>query len=179
MIPTPIVRGDLVFSTCGYRSQGGTCGLVKVTGNGSGLKSSIVWKDSNLFNHHGGVVLIGDHLYGYSDGDKKKEMKAGWVCVDFQIGKVVWHSDKLDKGSVTAADGRLYCWGEKSDTLVLIDASPTGWTERGRFTLPKKSAKKKPSGGFWTHPVLAHGKLYMRDQDLLFCFDVASARAEN
>lgn len=179
VIPTPIVRGDSVFSTCGYRDKGGTCGLVRIAGNGGGLKSSIAWKDANLFNHHGGVVLVGDHLYGHSDGDRKKDMKAGWVCVDFKTGAQAWHSDKLDKGSVTAADGRLYCWGEKSDAVVLVDANPAGWTERGRFTLPKKSARKKPQGGYWTHPVIANGKLYLRDQDLLFCFDVAAARAEN
>lgn len=179
VIPTPIVRGDLVFTTCGYRDRGGTCGLVKLTPNDDAVKSSIAWKDANLFNHHGGVALVGDHLYGYSDGDRKRDMKAGWVSVDFATGKLAWVSDQLDKGSVTAADGRLYCWGEKSDAVVLVDATPEKWTERGRFTLPKKSARKKPQGGYWTHPVIANGKLYMRDQDLLFCFDVAAARAEN
>jgi hypothetical protein len=122
--------------------------------------------------------LIGDHIYGHSDGDKASP-KGRWVCVEFETGKEVWNSTKLDKGSVTAADGKLFCWGEKSDTVVLVDASPAGWNEHGRFTLPKKSSKKKPQGGYWTHPVVANGKLYLRDQDLIFCFDVSGDRAEN
>lgn len=177
VIPTPIVSGDTVFTTCGYRSRGGSCGLIQVTSEGGAFTPKVVWKDSNLYNHHGGVVLIDGHLYGHSDGDRRNNQKAGWVCIDLKTGKEAWVSDKLDKGSCVAVGNRLYCWGEKSDTLVLIDASPGGWTERGRFTMPKKSPKKPAQGGFWTHPVVANGKLYVRDQELLFCFDVSADKA--
>lgn len=178
VIPTPIVQGDCVFTTCGYRDRGGSCGLVKVSADNGKLQSTIEWKDANLFNHHGGVVLIDGYLYGHSDGDRRRDMKAGWVCVDFKTGKLAWSSDKLDKGSVSAAAGQLYCWGERSENVVLLDASPEGWKERGRFTPPKKSPRKKPQGGYWTHPVIANGKLFLRDQELLFCYDVSAARAE-
>jgi outer membrane protein assembly factor BamB len=178
-IPMPIVRGDSVFSPGSYRTQGGgTVGMFKLAKDGDKFNSTVVWRDLSPFNHHGGVVLIGDHIYGHSDGDKENP-KSRWVCVEFDTGKEVWNSTNLEKGSVTAADGKLFCWGEKNDTVVMIDASPTGWTEHGRFTLPKKSPKKKPQGGYWTHPVVANGKLYLRDQDLIFCFDVSGDRAEN
>jgi outer membrane protein assembly factor BamB len=178
-IPTAIVSGDTVFTTCSYRQSGGTCGLIKLTKTEDELKPSIVWKDSNLFNHHGGVVLLNGHLYGHSDGDRKNNMKAGWVCIELATGKEVWQSDKQEKGSLTYADGKLFCWGEKKDELVMIDASPKGWTEHGRFTPPKKSPLRKSQGGYWTHPVVANGKLYLRDQELLFCYDVTVDMAEN
>ena len=143
-IPTAIVSGDTVFTTCSYRQAGGTCGLIKLTKTDDELKPSVVWKDSNLFNHHGGVVLLNGHLYGYTDGDRKNNVKAGWVCIDFATGKEVWQSDKQEKGSLTYADGKLFCWGEKKDELVMIDASPKGWTEHGRFTPPKSHRCENP-----------------------------------
>ena len=56
--------------------------------------------------------------------------------------------------------------------MVLVVPSTEGWTEKGRFKLPRKSAQRRPSGGLWTHPVVANGKLYIRDQELLFCYDL-------
>jgi hypothetical protein len=73
----------------------------------------------------------------------------------------------------------LFCWGQKKDELVVIDASPKGWNEHGRFTPPKQSSRRKTQGGFWTHPVIAHGKLYLRDQEFVFCYDLGGDRAEN
>jgi outer membrane protein assembly factor BamB len=163
-IPTPIVDGDLVYSTSGY---GAGCRLVKVTA-GSGKeteKADEVYADKAMTNHHGGVVKVGDHLYGYSDNG------GAWICQDFKTGKVVWSEKKLGKGSVTCAGGMLYLYSEGKGECVLIDASPAGWKEHGRFTIPKTA--KRPSGaGIRTHPVVANGRLYLRDQELLFAFDV-------
>ena len=102
------------------------------------------------------------HLYGYSDGK-------GWVCQDFMTGNNVWaERGKLDKGAITAADGHLYLRGEGSKgTIVLIEATPKGFIEKGRFDQPDRSRQQA-----WPHPVVANGKLYIRDQDLLFCYDV-------
>ena len=79
---------------------------------------------------------------------------------------------KLGKGAVGYADGKLYCLDERRGTVVLVDASPNGWKEHGRFTLSPQTELRKPSGKIWTHPVIANGKLYLRDQELFFCFDV-------
>lgn len=164
VIPTPIFHDGYVFATAGY---GAGCDLIHLVPSGGGAKAEKVYANKNLVNHHGGVVLVGEHLYGYSDG-------RGWVCLDFQTGKVVWDDKKdLGKGSLTCADGQLYCYAEDSGTLALVEASPAGWKENGRFPIPEKSTIRKRGGTkFWTHPVVANGRLYLRDQDLLFCFDV-------
>ena len=85
--------------------------------------------------------------------------------------------------STIAADGCLYCFGDEyraeEGTVVLIDASPKEWNEKGRFALPEKSKLRKPSGRVWTHPVIANGRLYVRDQELIFCYDLRGDRAEN
>jgi outer membrane protein assembly factor BamB len=170
VIPTPIYSDGHVFATAGY---GAGCDLVQLTSDGDKTTAKAVYDNKNMVNHHGGVVLVDGHLYGYSDGK-------GWVCMDFKTGKTKWEEKgKLGKGSITYADGRLYCYAESDGTLVLIEASPQGWKEEGRFKIPKQTTKRKPSGKIWTHPVVANGYLYLRDQDLIFCYDVrASAQAK-
>ena len=119
---------------------------------------------------HGGVVLIGEHIYGYSDSK-------GWICQEFKTGKVIWpEKDRiknLEKGCVTFADGYLYCFEQGKGTVALVEATPRQpWKEVGRFTIPKETGKPRKSGHIWTHPVVANGRLYLRDQDLIFCYDV-------
>ncbi len=97
-------------------------------------------------------------------------------------GKVLWSKSggdaKIGKGSLTVADGHLYCYSEDKGTVVLAKASPEGWTETGRLELPEKSKVHGEKGGkFWTHPVVANGKLYIRDEDLIFCYDVKTGMA--
>lgn len=163
VIPTPIVHDNLVYtSVYGFGSD-----LVDVKGGGDKFAATPVYSNKTMLNQSGGMVLVGDHVYGYSEGKKS------WTCQDFKKGTETWSERrKLGRGSVIAADGRLYCLGEDDGTVVLLEASPKAWTESGRFELPKKSDKRKPSGKVWTHPVIADGKLYLRDQELLFCFDV-------
>jgi outer membrane protein assembly factor BamB len=170
VIPTAVFHDDAVFATAGY---GAGCVLLRLSPAGSGTKYEKVYANKNMVNHHGGVVLVGDHLYGYSDGK-------GWVCLEFKNGQVVWaEKNALEKGSLTCAGGQLYCYGENTGTVVLADASPAGWKENGRFTIPENSKIRKSGGTkFWTHPVVANGRLYVRDQDLLFCYDVKSPGAE-
>ncbi len=167
-IPTVVVSDNYVFTTSGY---GAGCALIRLTPNGQDFKAEQVYANKEMTNHHGGVVKIGGYIYGYSDS------KRGWTCLDFQTGKVRWtESRKLGKGSITCADGHLYCYSEHDGTLVLIDASPEGWKEKGRFTIPQHSKLPKPSrqrsDNVWTHPVVANGRLYLRDQELLFCYQV-------
>jgi outer membrane protein assembly factor BamB len=117
-------------------------------------------------NHHGGVVLVGDYVYGHSD-------PVGWTCQDFKTGAVVWtERAKLGKGAIAYADGMLYCLDEKNGTVALIEASPKGWAEHGRFTLAPLSTIRSNRGKIWTHPVISNGRLYLRDQDLIHCYAV-------
>lgn len=173
--PTPIVQGDLVYVSAGYRAG---CNLYKITKQGDTFKAVEQYDGPArklMVNDHGGVVLVGGYVYGYSDGK-------GWVCQEFATGKEMWADKrKLEgKGSLTYADQRLYLYNDEGEA-VLLDASPKGWKERGRFKIPEEapSREKRPTSrqaGVWTHPVVANGRLYLRDQELLFCFDVKAAK---
>jgi outer membrane protein assembly factor BamB len=168
VIPTPIYHENHVFITRGY---GVGCDMIKLTLNADGtFKADKDYANKNMVNHHGGVILLGDYLYGYSDGK-------GWVCQDFKTGEIKWSDKKFSKGSVTFADGMLYCYAEGDGAVVLSEAGTAGWKEVGRFKIPETSKLHKGQVMYWTHPVVANGRLYIRDQDLLFCFDVCDGKS--
>jgi len=158
VVSTPIHKNGYVYVSSGY---GVGCKLVKL---GSGTASE-VYRNQVMKNHHGGVLLYGDHLYGYSDGP-------GWICQNFLTGEMVWNSKSLGKGSVTYADGRLYAVSESDASVVLLAASPDGYQEHGRFKLSPLSTIRSDRGKVWTHPVISNGKLYLRDQDMIYCYDI-------
>jgi outer membrane protein assembly factor BamB len=158
VIPTPIVRGNEVYVTAGYGS-----GHKKVR-IGANNAVEVVYEGKEMKNHHGGVILVGDYVFGHAD--------PGWLCQDFKTGKSVWLHREFGKGAIGYADGMLYCLEEKTGTVVLIDASPKGWQEHGRFTLNPQTKIRSSSGAIWTHPVISNGKLYLRDQDMVYCYDV-------
>ena len=118
-----------------------------------------VYQNKNLANHHGGIVLVGGDLYG--------TVQTGLVCLDFKSGEVKWQNRSVGKGSVAAADGRIYVRGEDSGDVALVEASPAGYKEFGRFDQPNRTNRNS-----WPPPVVAGGKLYLRDQDSLLCYDV-------
>jgi hypothetical protein len=150
-----------VFVSAGY---GVGCKSVKI---GAGNKVENLYSNTDMENHHGGVILVGDHLYGYSG-------KAGWTCMEMKTGTVVWAEKKaLKKGAIHCADGMLYLLEEDTGTVVLIEASPKGWSEKGRFVIEPQTTQRNPKGKVWTHPVVANGRLYLRDQELLFSYDVS------
>jgi outer membrane protein assembly factor BamB len=158
VIPTPISADNYVYVTSGY---GVGCNLFKVT-QGSDFTVEEVYANKVMVNQHGGALKFGKHVYGYSDGK-------GWTCQDFESGEAIWQEKRaLGKGSILYADGRLYCREEKENGVVaLLEATPDGYKEQGRFTPPDRSGKKS-----WPHPVIAGGQLYLRDQDILLCYDV-------
>jgi outer membrane protein assembly factor BamB len=158
VIPTPIVRGNEVYVTAGY---GAGCKMVRI---GAGNEVTVVYENKVMKNHHGGAILVGDYVYGNAD--------PGWVCQDFKTGKEVWSHRGFGKGAIGCADGMLYCLEESSGTVVLVDASPAGWKEHGRFKLDPQTKIRSERGRIWTHPVISNGKLYLRDQDLIYCYDV-------
>jgi len=159
VIPTLIAHDGVVYASAGY---GVGCKAVRLTESGT----ETLYEDIKVMkNHHGGVVRVGDHLYGHSDG-------YGWVCQELKTGKQVWVNKTFGKGAVHYADGRFYCLSEDGGNVALIDASPTGWTEKGRFKLDPQTTQRKPQGRIWVHPVVANGRLYLRDQELLHCYEV-------
>jgi outer membrane protein assembly factor BamB len=163
VIPTPVVSGNMVYVTAGY---GAGCMMVKLSGSQDKIEAEVIYENKNMTNHHGGVILIDGYVYGHSDGK-------GWVCQNLESGELAWRErEALGKGAIAYADGRFYCLSEDSGELVLIAASSEGWEEHGRFTLDPQTKIRSDKGKIWTHPVIADGKLYLRDQDLLFSFDV-------
>jgi outer membrane protein assembly factor BamB len=167
VVNTPLVRGDLIYTT--VAAGNGGCEVVRVERDGDGFKAAPVWSNKNLMNHHGNVVLVGDHVYGSGQG-------AGWECQEFKTGDVVWSERKsFRSGATTFADGRLYCYAEDDGHAALVDVSPAGWKDAGRLKPPKASKLRQPQGKVWTPPVVAGGRLFLRDQELLFCFDVKAS----
>lgn len=163
VIPTPIVRDDLVFFTVGY-DRGGA--LLKQVSNSNGeVEVKEVYPlNRELQNKHGGVVLIGDYVFG-DGGDKGIPQ-----CVDLMTGTVKWKSRGSGSGSasVTAADGNLYV-RYANGMMTLVKALPNGFEEVGSFKIPDSGSR--PS---WSHPVVADGKLYLREGDTILCYDIRS-----
>jgi outer membrane protein assembly factor BamB len=162
VIPTPLVTGNEIYVTSGY---GAGCNLFKVTRTDGKFSVNQVYANHVMVNHHGGVVRVGDYIYGYSDGK-------GLTCQNARTGEALWaEKAKIKKGSVSYADGKLYCREEDTGKVILVDAASDSYTEKGRFKQPERSPEKA-----WAHPVIANGKLYIRDQDLLLCYDIKATQ---
>jgi outer membrane protein assembly factor BamB len=117
-------------------------------------------------NHHGGMILHEGALYGANGGNSGGYL----LALDFRTGEVLWdqraEGRRAPKGSVAFADGRIY-YRTEDGPVLLIEPSPKEYLERGRFEPPGRSGKPA-----WAHPVVANGRLYLRDQDLLLAYDV-------
>ena len=162
VVPTPMVSGNYIYLTTGY---GVGCMLVEVLEEGD---TNVVYSNKKMKNHHGGVLILDGYVYGYSD-------KIGWVCQDLMTGKQVWRERKeLGKGAIAHSENRFYCVDEETGEVALIEASPEGWKEHGRFTMSPQSENRQPNGAIWMHPVIANGRMYLRDQEYLFCFDIST-----
>jgi len=161
VIPTPIVRDDLVFFAAGYKRGGAL--LRQVPGPGGSLTIEEIYPlNPDLANKHGGIVLVGDHLYGDSDD------KGIPFCAELMTGKIVWKSRGSGRNSacVAAADGHVYV-KFADGTLALVKADPAGYEEVGSFQLP--GSGDRPS---WAHPVILDGLLYLREGDAILCYDI-------
>jgi len=168
-ISTPIVRANHVFASTGYQTGAALLELRK-EGDGVAAREVYFLPSQTFQNHHGGLVLVGSHVYA-GHGHRK-----GFpICVDFATGKVVWGGDIRNAGSGSAAvmyaDGRLY-FRYENGVVLLLDATPEGYREKGSLTIPDV---RDPS---WPHLTVADGRLYVREQDNLYVYDVrATAKA--
>ena len=164
VIPSPIFSDGVVYVTSGYNAG---CNAVRLSKEGAGCKAEAVYANKNMVNQHGGVVLMNDCIYGFSDG-------VGFVCQNFKTGETVWKEriNELLKGVVLGVNDRLIVQNERDGLLAVVAASPTGWKEFGRMKFPERTTIQTTDNMVWTHPVVADGKLFLRDHDLLFCFDL-------
>lgn len=158
VIPTLVFHDNSVYATAGY---GTGCQMIKL----DGAEPEVVYEEKSITNHHGGVIVVDGKIYGHSD-------KGGWTCQDFLTGKIEWQDESLGKGTCTYAAGHLICVDENDGTVVLATAKPDKWQEISRFKLAPQTSIRKKEGRIWSHPVVVNGRLYLRDQDLIFCYNV-------
>lgn len=157
-IQTPVAAGNLVYSA-GSRSGGAVVRLVPADG---GMRAEQVYFIPRLPTHLGGALLHNGFLYGSSFG-------GGLVCAEFTTGAIRWQERGVGPGSLCYADGRIYVQGEGGQ-VALVEATPEGYRERGRFTPPRAQQGARIQS--WTYPVISGGRLYLRDQENLWCYDV-------
>ncbi|MBM4028880.1 MAG: hypothetical protein FJ280_26315 [Planctomycetes bacterium] len=160
-ITKPVVRGDYVFATTAYNA-GSALLEVKRQGEGFSAREVYFLGPRDFANHHGGVVLVGEYLYG-GHGSNMGDA----TCVALATGKICWKSRAPARGSacVLYADGHLIFRYDRGEVL-LVEATPEAFRVKGRF-LPLTG-----TGPAWAHPVIHRGKLYLRHDDLLACYDV-------
>ncbi len=152
---TPVYHDHHVFAATNYGKGGG---LTKVTRDGDQVKAEDLYFTPNMKNHHGGMILVDGYLYGSDEGLL--------TCLEFKTGKVMWQDREPGKGSIALADGRFY-YRNEGGSLHLVEVNPMKYVSHGKFEQPERSGQPA-----WPHPVIANGKLYLRDQDVLFCYDV-------
>lgn len=160
---TPVVSDGLVFS--GNDRLGGAA--VRILFEGDAAKADEVYRGMKLPRMLGGAVLVGEYLYGSSGN--------ALVCVEFKTGQVKWSERSVAPGAVCYADGRLYLHGESGE-LALVEATPETYRELGLFTPPNPPQKRANAGEkAWPYPVIADGRLYIRDADSLWSYDIKAA----
>jgi outer membrane protein assembly factor BamB len=168
-IPTPVFHDGYVFTST---SRNGS-GLNRLKADGDSVTSEEVYYNKTALNSIGGVVLVGDYLYG-------SNARGDLVCMDFKTGKVKWQDRSVGTASLCYADGMLYVRGQggtgfgretAKPKVALVEATPDGYKEKGRFEQPDHA--DRPA---WPHPVVANGRLYLRDQGVLLCYDVKAEK---
>jgi len=165
-IPTPLVSGDFVFASTGY---GTGSALVKLRPSTDGVQAEEQYflGGDEFQNHHGGMILLGGHVYaGHQHGQGFP------ICVEMESGKIVWGGKlrpEVGKGSaaITCVDGKLI-FRYQDGYVVLVEATPVSYNVLGSFKPDYQEDKS------WSHPVVVGGKLYLREQDKLMCYDVGT-----
>lgn len=160
-IPSPVVHGDYIFASTGYDAG---AALLHIQGDGTNVDAEeVYYLDGKTFqNHHGGFVLVGDHIYAGSGHNRGSP-----TCLDWKTGKIVWKQVRgpgEGSAAVIFAHGRLY-FRYQDGRMALVEATPEAYRLRGTFDIPDVA---DPS---WAHPAIAEGLLYLREQDSLYCYD--------
>jgi outer membrane protein assembly factor BamB len=165
-IPTAVAHDGYVYSANARRFGGG---LVRLQAAGNGVTAEEVYFERYIPNTMGGQVLVDGHLYGTN--------AEGLAAADFVSGQVKWQEGANGPGSVLYADGLLYVHRESGE-VQLVEVTPERFQAKGTFTPP--NAPEHPRGpreAAWAHPVVANGRLYIRDQGTVWCYDVKDAKA--
>jgi outer membrane protein assembly factor BamB len=157
-IPTPVFHDGYVYSAgCNNKPAGA---LIRLRADRGVANADEVYFKEKLPRGIGGMIVVGDHVYGSG---------TGLICAEFATGDVKWHVRGIGDSSLCFADGRLYLHGENGD-MALIEPRPDGYREKGRFTPPNQPDRGRSDA--WAYPVVANGRLYIRDLGTLWCYDV-------
>lgn len=156
-IPTPVEDDGYIYSST-TRTGGG---LIKLKSGDGNVIAEEIYFSPRLPNAIGGVVKVGDHIYGTS--------ARALMAVQFTTGDVKWQDRAIGAASITFADGHLYLHGENGDVL-LVEATPDEYREKGRFTPPDQPDRGRSKA--WAYPVVANGRLYIRDMNSLWSYDI-------
>jgi hypothetical protein len=168
-IPTPLLIGtDRIYHTSAY---GAGNVLLKLAGSGTSVTADVVYHLDNktMSNHHGGVVLVNDVIYGFTKVDGGM-----WMAQSLRTGETLWKEEIRGNksGSIAYADGRLYCYNDGDGSLHLVEPSRNNFRTVGKLTIPQQTELPRDRGAIWAHPVIANQTLFIRDQDLLFAYDI-------
>src|SRR5271157_146216 len=161
-IPTPVASNGYI-----YTSQGrGPGGLVRVAATGQGVAAEQVYLQRGLPNSNGGSVVVGATHYGTSG--------EGLVAADWATGKVLWLEAGTGEGAILGAEDRLYIHGENGD-VMLVEATREAYRQKGRFMPPgRPKGTRGAQEKAWTYPVIAGGRLYIRELGSLWCYDISA-----
>ena len=166
MATTPYFFDGKLFVTSGY---GTGAKVYRLTVNGNTITPELAWENKDFDNQHGGVVIKNGYVYSATHQYKRQR---NWMCISLTDGSVAWENPGIGMGSLTCADGMLYCMSEKEGEVALVNATPEEYKETGRFTLPTQD-EGGGVGMYWAHPVVINKKLFLRHGNILYCYDVA------
>ena len=155
---TPVYRDGNILIANGYNWV-----ALKLKLSSDGNSVEIVWENRNFDPQLGGVVLLGNNIYGSTHMSKPVDM---WACVDWTTGKTLWNTRWYSRGSVISADNMLYLFEEKSGHMALVKLNPSKLEIVSEFQITKGE------GPFWAHPVISRGKLYVRHGDVLMAYQI-------
>lgn len=155
---TPVYKNDEIFLTMGYDYP-----AVMLKMDSTGTAVSEKWTDHTLDNHHHGVLVAGDYIYGsnwISNG------KGKWVCMKWDTGEIRYVTDWINKGSLVGADDLFYVYEEKTGTVGLIKPNPEKWEVISSFKVTNGT------GPHWAHPFIKDGKLFLRHGEVLMVYNI-------
>jgi outer membrane protein assembly factor BamB len=119
-----------------------------------------VWSSRAISPYFNDLVLHQDHLYGF-DGEFL-------TCVSLKDGKRCWKERGYGTGQVLLlADQGLLLVLSESGEVALVAADPTKLKELAKF--------QALEGKTWNHPVVAHGKLFVRNGEEMACYQLAES----
>ncbi len=159
---TPVYEDGAVYVNSGYNHVG-----VRLNINEKGNEVELAWVDTILDTHHGGVVKLGNYIYG---SNWINNGNGNWCCIEWDTGKLKYETKWENKGSIIANDGMLYCYDEKRGNLALVKADPEKFEPISTFKIPYGK------GPHWSHPVIKNGILYVRHGEALMAYNLKVKR---